>query len=127
MLTHLWHTQDTTNVIGEDVQTLVSVDGMEQHVNFPTHEYSGQLKSCLDLVISNINSDHIHAQAEPPLGKSDHVVIRGSITLDATRENFKRAQNVRKKSVWCWKEVDLGKLKDAVRGVTWTDVLSCRC
>ena len=30
------------------------------------------------------------------------------------------------KSVWCWKEVDLNKLKDAVRRVTWTDVLSCR-
>ena len=63
-----WYSQDTTNVIGEDVQTLVLVYGMEQHVNFPTHEYSGQLKSCLDLVISNINSDHIHTQAEPPLG-----------------------------------------------------------
>ena len=83
-----WYSQDTTNVIGEDVQTLVSVYGIEQHVNFPTHEYSGQLKSCLDLVISNINSDHIHTQAEPPLGKSDHVVIRGSITLDATTGRF---------------------------------------
>ena len=112
-----WYKHDTTNAIGMDIQTWILTHNMWQHVNFPTHEYGGQLQSCLDLVISNI--DTLRTQPRASLGKSDHIVIEGRVPAGDT------AQPIQRKSLmWCWKQADVQGFRSAIKEASWTDILN---
>ena len=62
-----WYAEDTTDDAGD------SLFGLEQLNHFPTKIYADQLKSCLDLISTDIPS--VRTQSTEPLGKSDHVAI----------------------------------------------------
>ena len=52
---------------------------LQQLVAFPTNYYAGQLKSCIDLVVTNIVGTTVSSL--PPLGLSDHVVLSGGYPI----------------------------------------------
>ena len=111
-----WYEHDVTNAIGMDIHTWILSNNMHQHVHFPTHEYSGQLQSCLDLVVSN--NEDLHVLPRPPLGKSDHIVIEGQFPIDDTPQPPKR-----KSMTWCWKQADVQGLRRSIKEANWTDIL----
>ena len=60
---------------------MCSAHGLSQKVSFPTHEVDSKLMfSCLDLVLTNRSSLVKNVRANPPLGKSHHVLV--SFELD---------------------------------------------
>ena len=72
-----WYGGDTTDDAGENLHQLFSLFSLEQLNHFPTNLYADQLKSCLDLVSTNIPLTH--TRSLQPLGNSDHLSIVGSI------------------------------------------------
>ena len=99
-----WYENDLTKcerVKGMDIQTWISTHNMYQHVDFSTQEYSEQLQSCLDLVISNI--ENLHVLPHAPLGKSDHIVIEGKLPLTTNEPQH----STRKGVTWCWKQANV--------------------
>ena len=72
-----WYGGDTTDDAGENLHQLFSLFSLEQLNHFQTNLYADQLKSCLDLVSTNIPLTH--TRSLQPLGNSDHLSIVGSI------------------------------------------------
>ena len=64
--------EDTTDDAGDSLHQLFSLFGLEQLNHFATNTYADQLKSCLDLISTDIPS--VHTRSTEPLGKSDHVL-----------------------------------------------------
>ena len=48
---------------------------LNQHVTFPTRHQHNQSSNILDLVITNENNMISNLRSQPPIGKSDHVVL----------------------------------------------------
>ena len=67
---------DVTDNCGEIVLHLSNVYNLPQLVDFPTHIYSGQLNSALDLVLSDVPG--MQASVLPPLGSSDQSLSKAA-------------------------------------------------
>ena len=80
-----------------------------------TNIYADQLKSCLDLISTDIPS--VHTRSTEPLGKSDHVAIVGYIQTSHGRDTPDSRQ------IWCWSKANANDLRDEVNSRNWTDVL----
>ena len=65
-----WYVEDTTDDVGDSLHQLFSLFGLQQLNHFPTNIYADQLKSCLDLISTDIPS--VRSRSTEPLGKSDH-------------------------------------------------------
>ena len=94
---------------------LFSLFGLEQLNHFATNIYADQLKSCLDLISTDIPS--VHTRSTEPLGKSDHVAIVGYIQTSHGSDAPDSRQ------IWCWSKANANDLRDEVNSRNWTDVL----
>ena len=77
--------------------------------------YADQLKSCLDLISTDIPS--VHTRSTEPLGKSDHVAIVGYMQTSLGSDTSDSRQ------IWCWSKANTNDLRDEVSSRNWTDVL----
>lgn len=109
-----WYQADSTDSVGDSLHQLFSAAGLRQLNSFPTNLYAGQLRSCLDLVATNISSTTTCSL--PPLGSSDHVVVLGSIYETSAPQPALR-------DVWCWSKADVKGLQTALKGADWSPVL----
>lgn len=112
-----WYDADKTDDAGETLQQLFSSHNLHQFVNFPTNMVAGQLRSCLDLVISDLNETHVTALA--PVGQSDHVTLLCEVPI--TSGSAQPASRQR----WCWAKADIKALKNAFADSEWSHVLNC--
>jgi len=116
-----WLASDHTDECGDGLQTLLDIYGLQQLVTFPTHEHAGQLRSCLDLVVTSDNMNGVSVTHEAPLGSSDHVVVRGLLPQsERVRRNI-----APKHQVLCWSRADIAGLRSAVAEEPWADVRHC--
>ena len=111
-----WYEKDRTDEAGNILNQLFSAYNLEQVNSFPTHIYGDSLKSCLDIVATDVPM--LTTRSLPPLGRSDHLVILGTFP---TTERTEAVVN----TVWCWTRADLPKLKEAVSNTDWTAVYNC--
>ena len=79
-----WLDSDTTDAAGSHLDCLLETYGLYQHVNFPTCIVRGVPKSCLDLVISNLDPDSLKITAAPPLSSAD-IARLSTGTCEATQ------------------------------------------
>ena len=93
---------------------------LEQRNHFPTNLYADQLKSCLNLVSTNMPPTH--TRSLQPLGNSDHLSL--SIYRRVTYASSKYDVAESRRQVWCWSKANQQELKAAVASVNWTDVLN---
>ena len=115
---HEWLPEDQTNTCGDNLQQLFCSYDLQQLVAFPTNYYAGQLKSCIDLVVTNIVGTTVSSL--PPLGLSDHVVLSGCLP------DHQPPPALPKRQVWCWSRSDVDGLKNAIETANWDSVLHCQ-
>lgn len=111
----VWYSEDSTDELGDSLHQLFCSTGLRQLCSFPTNIYAGQLRSCIDLVASNILD--LTVSTLPPLGNSDHVTVAGKFCCSATSVPAHR-------TIWCWSKADVKGLQSAVKEADWTEVLS---
>ena len=113
----IWHNEDLTDEAGESLHQLFCALNLVQHHHFPTNIYAGQLRSCLDLVATDIPS--LHTRGIDPLGCLGHVTIVGNIQTLHDQEG-ETAGN--RKEVWCWSKID--ELRSATTWANWAAQLA---
>lgn len=112
-----WYDNDTTDDAGDLLAQLFSSLNFSQLNSFPTHIHQGQLKSCIDLIVSN--NHQISTTPLSPIGKSDHLTILGFVPGPPVTADRKST------NVWCWSKANIAELKKAVRLSDWSDVRTC--
>ena len=93
---------------------LTVVQGLQNHVDFPTHQRGGSL----DPVLTDLASDNVRCRPLDPVGTSDHLAVLTTLTLDPTREEERR------RTVWLWDRADWGAMRRALREVPWDTALT---
>ena len=74
-----WCHSDRTDAVGEDLAVLFQTYSLHQHVTSPTLVQNGHPKSCLDLVVMDVDSDFVLISSLPQIGNSDHLSKKGLI------------------------------------------------
>ena len=85
-------------------ENLVSVQGLVNHVTFPTHERGG----LLDPVLSDLPEANIRCQQLGKVGSSDHHAVLTHIHLNAAREDAVP------RTTWVWDKADWPSLRQAL-------------
>ena len=101
-----WFEPDRTDFCGEKIAELFHTYSLEQRVNFRTNFHCGQPKACIDLIATNAPDMSVTSLA--PLGKSDHVVLKGVFPGPGLR------RTPRRRSVWCWKRANVRGLLQGI-------------
>ena len=93
-----WLQSDYTDTAGDCAYYLLQTYNLHQIVQQPTHIHQNILKSCLDIAITNLPTEEaLVLTGPPPLGKSDHLSIHGTITTHTTAKAMPTCQPP------CWK------------------------
>lgn len=112
-----WYGADKTDETGEALQQLFNSHDLNQFVTFPTNMVAGQLKSCLDLVVSDLCEIRVTALA--PVGQSDHVTLLTEVPITSHNEQPVSQQR------WCWAKADIKALKQALGETDWSRIITC--
>ena len=95
-------------------ENLVTVQGLVNHVKFPTHERGG----LLDPVLSDLPQANVRCQQLDKVGSSDHHVVLTQVQLTVAREAaFPR-------SIWLWEQADWPALRQALGNTHWEALLA---
>ena len=97
----------------EAYEDLLSVQGLANHVNFPTHERGG----LLDPVLSDLPETSIHCQQLGPVGSSDHYAVLARVELHTTRED------AAPRTIWLWRRADWLSMRHALENTDWDAIL----
>ena len=107
-----WLGSTKTTKAGELAEDLCALHGLYQHIDQPTRGLN-----TLDLVLSDFKSP-VHAAAQPPIGHSDHAVLRVDFTIPMYREPKTS------RTVWRYNLADWPRLKHDFRSTDWHSMLS---
>ena len=104
-----WYTNDQMDALGERLQCLFASYNLHQSVSFPTCLHQCYLKSCLDLVITSLDSHKVSVRNTALLGGGDHVVLDGRISLfsDPITCSIPEPNQIR----WNWSEDSIASLR----------------
>lgn len=113
-----WLSTDITDTAGDYLHTLLDSYGLSQLCNFSTCITRGTPKSCLDLVITNLNSDSVSLTEAPPLGNSDHISILGCISSLNSLQSAQSTPPTSRAWRWCWAPERLHNLKHHLANIS---------
>ena len=88
-----------TDRVGDLLSYPLNTAGLNQHLSFPICISKGNLKSCLDVVISNVPEEDLSVTSYPPVGASDHVLVGGHVSLACPPQAPAIQQHV---ETWRW-------------------------
>ena len=94
-------------------EDLLAVQGLVDHVDFPTHVQGGTL----DPVISDLGDDTITCSQLGQAGTSDHFAILSRVNLAPARE-----ENIFRK-IWLWDRADWPSMKRELASTDWDSLL----
>ena len=112
-----WLTSDVTDEAGDCLSTLLDSYNLSQLCNFPTCITRGTPKSCLDLVITNLQSTSVSLTEAPPLGSSDHISILGQISSFSLLPFAQGDLTPPRAWSWCWETERLNCLKNHIQNI----------
>lgn len=122
-----WCEADATDDAGEELHQLTAAFGLHQLTTFKTNIVGDELRSCIDLVFAD--SREMMVSSLPPLGRSDHLVIRGDLPITpptpTDNANTSATSAGTSRDIWCWKKADVKALRSAVETADWHSVLGC--
>ena len=107
-----WLGSTKTTKAGELAEDLCALHGLYQHIDQPTRGLN-----TLDLVLSDFKSP-VHVAVQPPIGHSDHAVLRVYFTIPMYREPKTS------RTVWRYNLADWPRLKHDFRSTDWHSMLS---
>ncbi|XP_045103060.1 uncharacterized protein LOC123499311 [Portunus trituberculatus] len=93
---------------------LTVVQGLHNHVNFPTHQRGGSL----DPVLSDLPEACVMCRPLDRVGSSDHYAVLSSINLSAAREEEQQ------RVIWLWERADWEAMKRSLSATDWHTVLT---
>ena len=82
-------------------------------VNFPTRISTNGTPSLLDLILTNI-AENVHCSSSAPIGSSDHVLVKVTISLAIIREPSQCRR------VWHYTQADWQGLQAAIKLPDWS-------
>ena len=107
-----WLGSTKTTKAGELAEDLCALHGLYQHIDQPTRGLN-----TLDLVLSDVKSP-VHVAVQPPIGHSDHAVLRVDFTIPMYREPKTS------RTVWRYNLADWPRLKHDFCSTDWHSMLS---
>ena len=93
---------------------LLAVNGLVDHVDFPTHILGGTL----DPVITDISHDHVKCSSLGKVGSSDHFAIIAHICLAPAKEENKL------RKIWLWDQTNWTAMKEDLAVLDWNSILT---
>ena len=94
-----WLPTDITDRAHNLLSCQLDTAGLKGQVFFPTCNSRGNLKSSLDVVISDVPEENLSVTSYPPVGASDHVLVGGHVSLACPPQAPTSQQNV---ETWRW-------------------------
>ena len=94
-------------------ESLLTVQGLTDHVTFPTHERGGTL----DPVISDLQEDTLQCHQLGLVGSSDHHAVLTQVDVGVARDEATT------RTVWLWDKADWASLRRDLRHTEWVTVL----
>ncbi|KAK8373042.1 hypothetical protein O3P69_011770, partial [Scylla paramamosain] len=94
-------------------ENLLTVQGLKDHVTFPTHERGGTL----DPVISDLEEDTLSCHQLGLVGSSDHHAVLTQVDMGVARDESTT------RTVWLWDRADWGSLRRDLRRTDWPSIL----
>ena len=101
------------NLVMRPFEDLLTVFGLTNHVDFPTHN-SG---SSLDPVVTDLPESLVHCQPLGNVGSSDHQAVHTTINICPA---YDRAVT---RITWLWNQGDWKGLREALQCIQWEQVL----
>ncbi|XP_045113326.1 uncharacterized protein LOC123505739 [Portunus trituberculatus] len=92
---------------------LLVVQGLVNHVTFPTHERGGML----DPVVTDLPEASIRCQQLGPVGSSDHFAVLSQVELQTARED------ATPRTIWLWDKADWPSMKQDIENTDWEALL----
>ena len=92
---------------------LMEVQGLTNHVTFPTHVRGGML----DPVLSDLPDTSVCCQQLGPVGSSDHYAVLVRVELNMTREDAVP------RTIWLWGRADWPSMRYALEETNWEEIL----
>ena len=99
----------------------MSLFGLTQTVNQPTHLCSGNLNSLIDLVFVSNPLSLSFCKVIPPLSNSDHLGIELEMQCKSTPSSVKHCP---RRSVWKYSEADWERAGQLICACDWNVLLS---
>ncbi|MPC38783.1 hypothetical protein E2C01_032299 [Portunus trituberculatus] len=96
------------------VGDLTVVQGLHNHVNFPTHQRGGSL----DPVLSDLPEACVKCRPLDRVGNPAHYAVLSSINLSAAREEEQQ------RVIWLWERADWEAMKRSLSATDWHTVLT---
>ncbi|XP_063879419.1 uncharacterized protein LOC135110721 [Scylla paramamosain] len=93
--------------------SLLMVQGLTNHVSFPTHERGGSL----DPVLADLPDSSIVCHQLGTVGISDHHAVLASVKLDIAREA------AAPRTIWLWEQADWASLRHNIVRLDWDALL----
>ena len=94
-------------------ENLLAVQGLTDHVTFPTHERGGTL----DPVISDLQEDVLNCHQLGLVGSSDHHAVLTQLDVGVARDEATT------RTVWLWDKADWTSLRRDLRHTGWVTLL----
>ncbi|KAK4328324.1 hypothetical protein Pmani_001267 [Petrolisthes manimaculis] len=94
-------------------ENLLDVQGLIDHVTFPTHEQGGTL----DPVISDLQEDTLCCHQLGPVGSSDHHAVLTKVNVGVARDEATT------RTIWMWDKADWLSLRRDLQQTPWTTLL----
>ncbi|XP_063875034.1 uncharacterized protein LOC135108190 [Scylla paramamosain] len=94
-------------------ENLLTVQGLKDHVTFPTHERGGTL----DPVISDLEEDTLSCHQLGLVGSSNHHAVLTQVDMGVARDEATT------RTVWLWDRADWGSLCRDLRRTDWPSIL----
>lgn len=92
-----WVSETTPNDTSFDHKLIDTIQELRahQHIDRPTRVREGAQPSLLDLIVTPFEGDISRLAILPPIGKSDHVVLKASVSVNkgSTKKRWHRAYN----------------------------------
>ncbi|KAG0709931.1 hypothetical protein GWK47_002646 [Chionoecetes opilio] len=97
----------------EAYDNLFMVQGLENHVLFPTHEWGGLLGP----VLSDLPETSILCQQRGLVGSIDHYAVLAQVKLNMAREDAVP------RTIWLWEMADWSSMRHAIDHMDWEALL----
>ncbi len=118
-----WSPTDSFNPAGSILEPVFLHLGLTQFVDQPTHVRPNAGNICgstLDLILSSSPTLVSLVECLPPLGRSDHCVLKASFNFQLSTPPRK----IRLRRIWAYDKVDIGSLNNCLQTADWTSLSS---
>ena len=113
-----WLSSDPYNAAGQALESVFLQLGLHQCISFATH-LAGDCSpgSLLDLVLLSDPSLLLHASSLPPLGRSNHVILDCTLSIQVPRASISQTRRF-----WMYDRADFEKINNTLSKLDWSRV-----